>query len=195
MRAFINYERAIVTAAGQIKANLSAARAAASGDGLSAFKDSRISITTCCQRLRSVADEHCRRSSRKPTSPRAAMADLCASVVLNRKSAHRRLRSWRREVHADACRNRTRRTPLAELEKVGAADLRGIWRACAQPAQRCTGKPLQACVEKAEQHKPKAPCGGARSQPWNLEALSRRRILDSRIRAALSIEAAALQSG
>jgi hypothetical protein len=169
MRAFINYERAIVAAAGQIKANLQAPLARPLLEhGLSAFKGfADFYHNNVASAFASVADEALQAQFKEANvAAEAAMRDLCASLVLNRKSATADFALGEEKFTRMLAATERVATPLAELEKVGAADLaRNLASLRAACATLLPGKPLQACVEKAEQHKPEGgPVEGARSQ-------------------------------
>jgi len=169
MRAFINYERAIVTAAGQIKGNLRAPLARPLLEhGVSAFKGfADFYHNNVASAFASVADAALQAQFRQANvAAEAAMRDLCAALVLNRKSASAEFALGEEKFTRMLAATERVATPLAELEKVGAADLaRNLASLRVACATFLPGKSLQACVEKAGQHKPEGgPVEGARRQ-------------------------------
>jgi hypothetical protein len=169
LRAFIRYERAVVTAAGQIKANLQEPLARPLLEhGLSAFKgfadfyhDNVPSV------FASVADPALQAQLKEANvAAEAAMRGLANALISKRKSATADFALGDAKFTQMLAATERVMTPLSELEKVGAADIaRNLANLRAACATFLPGKPLQSCVDKAGQHKPDGgPVAGARRQ-------------------------------
>jgi hypothetical protein len=175
MRAFISYERAIVTASGQIKANLRLPLARPLLDfGLSFSKGLADSYHNDVAKIfASVADEALQAQLKEANSgAEAAVRDLSAWFVENRKHASGDFALGADKFAQMLAATERVTTPLPELEKIGAADLaRNLAALRAACATFLPGKPLQACVDKAEQNKSAAgPVAGARQQLADLRS-------------------------
>jgi hypothetical protein len=175
MRAFITYERAVVTAAGQIRANLRLPLARPLLEhGLAAFKGfADFYHDDAAKVFASVADEALQAQLRQSSNAaEAAMRDLSAWLAANRKSASGDFALGERRFTQMLAVTERVTTPLAQLEKVADADLA---RNLAALRAACTvflpGKTLAACVEKAGQNKPAGgSVEGARRQLAELQS-------------------------
>ena len=169
MRAYINFAHAVVRAAGQIKANLRLPLARPLLEhGLSASRGfADFYRDDVPQVFASVADEALQEKFRQANGAvEAAMRDLAAWFTANRSAATDDFALGAAKFTQMLSATERVRTPLAELEEAGRADLaRNTAALRAACALYLPGKPLQTCVDRAEQNKPKGgPVEGARQQ-------------------------------
>jgi hypothetical protein len=169
MRAFISYERAIAIAAAQIKANLRLPLARPLLElGLSWSKGLADSYRdNAAKAFAGVRDEALQAQLREAgRAAESAMRALSAWFIANRKGAGGDFALGAQKFAQMLAATERVTTPLPELEKIGAADLeRNLAALRATCATFLPGKPLQACVDKAEQNKPAGgPVEGARQQ-------------------------------
>jgi hypothetical protein len=158
LRVFIGYEHAIVTAVGAIKANLRLPLARPLLErGLSAAKGFADFYHKDVPKVfASVTDPRLRPEFKQSNAAaEAAMRDLAAFFVANRKDATDSFALGEDKFAQMLAATERVTTPLAELEAAGRADLArnsaALTTAC---ASLLPGKSLQACVARVGQNKP-----------------------------------------
>jgi hypothetical protein len=175
MRAFIKYERAVVAAAGQIRANLRLPLARPLLErGVVAFTGFADFYHDDAPKVfASVAEEALQVQLRQSTgAAEAAMRNLSEWLAANRKSATGDFALGENKFTQMLSVTERVTTPLAQIEKAANADLaRNLAALHAACAAFLPGKPLPACVEKAAQNKPAGgPVEGARQQLAELKS-------------------------
>jgi len=175
MRAFINYEHAVVTAAGQIRANLRLPLARPVLEhGFAAFKGFADFYHDDAPKVfASVTDEALQAQLRQSGSAaEAAMRDLAAWLAANRKTATGDFALGEKKFTQMLAATERVTTPLAQIEKAADADLaRNLAALRAACSAFLPGRTLAACVEKAAQNKPTGgPVEGARQQLAELKS-------------------------
>jgi Bacterial protein of unknown function (DUF885) len=175
LRAYMNYERAIVGAVAQIKATLRLPLARPLLErGLSAstgFAD--FYRKNAAAAFASVADQTLQAQFKEVNSAaEAAMRDLSAWFAANRKTATDDFALGAEKFTQMLAATERVATPLAELEAAGRADLeRNLAALRAACAAFLPGKTVRACVDKVARNKPEGgPVAGARMQLADLKA-------------------------
>ena len=157
MRAFINYERAIVTAVGQMKTNLRLPLARPLLErGLSASKGfADFYHKDVAKAFASITDAALQAQFKEANgAAEAAMRDLSAWYISNRKNATDDFALGEEKFTQMLAATERVTTPLAELEKVGAADLaRNSAALRAACAAYLPGKSVRSCIDKAAHNK------------------------------------------
>jgi uncharacterized protein (DUF885 family) len=162
MRAYIKYERAIVTAVAQMKANLRLPlarplleRGLSASNGFADFYHNNVG-----QAFASITDAALQAQFKEANAAaEAAMRDLSAWYISNRGTATDDFALGADKFAQMLAATERVTTPLAELEKIGAADLaRNSAALRAACAALLPGKPVQACVDKVARDK---AAGGA----------------------------------
>jgi hypothetical protein len=162
LRVFIGFEHAVVTAVGEIKANLRLPLAQPLLErGLSAAKGfANFYHKDVAKVFASVKDERLQAEFKQAnTAAEAAMRDLAAFFVANRKTSTDNFALGEEKFAQMLAASERVTTPLAELEGAGRADLqRNLAALRAACAALLPGKSVEACVAKVAHNK---PAGGA----------------------------------
>jgi hypothetical protein len=169
MRAYMSYERAIVTAVAQIKANLRLplARPLLEHGLLASQGFADFYHDDAAKVFGSVADGTLQDEFKAVNAAaEAAMRDLSAWFIANRKTANDDFALGEEKFTQMLAATERVTTSLTQLEEAGHADLeRNLAALRVACATFLPGKPLQACVDKAAQNKPAGgPVEGARRQ-------------------------------
>jgi Bacterial protein of unknown function (DUF885) len=175
LRAYMNYERAIVAALAQIKTTLRLPlarplleRGLSASTGFADFFHKNVAAA-----FAGVADQTLQAQFREVNSAaEAAMRDLSAWFVANRKTATDDFALGPQKFTRMLAATERVTTPLAELEAAGRADLeRNLAALGAACAVFLPGKSVRACVDKVARNKPEGgPVAGARQQLADLKA-------------------------
>lgn len=175
MRAFIAYERSILTAVPQIKANLRLPLARPLLErGLSASKGfADFYHNDVAKAFAGVSDQALQAQFKEANAAAEnAMRDLSAWFIANRSSATDDFALGPQKFAQMLAATERVTTPLAELEAAGRGDLaRNTAALRAACAAFLPGKSIQTCVDKVAQNKPVGgPVEGARKQLAELKS-------------------------
>jgi hypothetical protein len=175
MRAYMNYERAIVGAVRQMKANLRLPlarplleRGLSGSKGFADFYHSEVA-----KAFEGVSDRALQAEFKQTNAAaEASMRDLSAWFVSNRKTATSDFALGADKFAQMLAATERVTTPLGELEAIGHADLeRNLAALRAACAAFLPGKSVQACVNKVAQNKPVGgPVAAARKQLADLRS-------------------------
>ena len=175
MRAYMNYERAIVGAVRQMKANLRLPlarplleRGLSGSKGFADFYHSEVA-----KAFEGVSDRALQAEFKQTNAAaEASMRDLSAWFVSNRKTATSDFALGADKFAQMLAATERVTTPLGELEAIGHADLeRNLAALRAACAAFLPGKSVQACVNKVAQNKPAGgPVAAARKQLADLRS-------------------------
>ena len=175
MRAYVDYERSVIRAAAQMKANLRLPLARPLLErGLSAVKGyADFYHDDVAKVFASVPDQSLQvEFNETNTAAEKVMRELAAWFTSNRNTATADFALGTDKFTQMLVATERVTTPLAELEAIGQADLErnrvALGAAC---AVFLPGKPLSACVLKVTQDKPEGgPVAAARQQAAELRA-------------------------
>jgi hypothetical protein len=175
LRAYMNYERAIVRAVAQIKTTLRLPlarplleRGLSASTGFANFYRNNAAAV-----FAGVPDQTSQAQFKDVNSAaEAAMRDLSAWFAANRKTATDDFALGAEKFTQMLGATERVPTPLAELEAAGRADLeRNLSALRAACVEFLPGKSVRACVDKVARNKPEGgPVAGARKQLADLKA-------------------------